>query len=118
MTRVPGSSPRLRLVGLLAAGAVAAACGGGAPAAGPAKAVIQNNGSDTMVNVAQPGRRLTGRSRPTSTSRCRAAAPGSASPRSIKGTVDIANASRDIKPEEVEQAKQHGQGPEGVHGRL
>ena len=52
MTRVPSSRPWLRLLGLVAAGAFAA-CGGAQPGAKPAKSVIQNKGSDTMVNVAQ-----------------------------------------------------------------
>ena len=59
-----------------------------------------------------------GRARP-STSRCPAAAPASASRPSSKGTIDIANASRNMKPEEIEQARKNtGKEPQGVHRRL
>ena len=114
MTRVPGSSPRLRLVGLLAAGAFAAACGGGAPAAGPAKTVIQNKGSDTMVNVAQVWAEEYSKAAHDVEVEVSGGGSGVGLAALVKGAVDIANASRDIKPSEVEQAsKNTGKQPVG-----
>ena len=76
-------------------------------AAKPAKTVIQNKGSDTMVNVAQ----VVGRGVQEGRARRRGRGLGRRLGRRIaaliKGTVDIANASRDIKPEEIEQAKKN-----------
>ena len=113
MTRVPGSSPRLRLVGLLAAGALAAACGGGAPAT-PAKTVIQNKGSDTMVNVAQGWAEEYRKVASDVEVEVSGGGSGVGLAALVKGAVDIANASRDIKPSEVEQAsKNTGKQPVG-----
>jgi phosphate transport system substrate-binding protein len=113
MTRVPGSSPRLRLVGLLAAGALAAACGGGAPAR-PAKTVIQNKGSDTMVNVAQVWAEEYRKVASDVEVEVSGGGSGVGLAALVKGAVDIANASRDIKPSEVEQAsKNTGKQPVG-----
>jgi phosphate transport system substrate-binding protein len=114
MTRVPGSSPRLRLVGLLAAAAFAAACGSGAPAAGPAKTVIQNKGSDTMVNVAQVWAEEYRKVASNVEVEVSGGGSGVGLAALLKGAVDIANASRDIKPSEVEQAsKNTGKQPVG-----
>ena len=54
MTRHPRPRPWILLPGLVAAGSLVA-CGGGSgqQAAKPANTVIQNKGSDTMVNLAQ-----------------------------------------------------------------
>ena len=114
MTRVPGSSPRLRLVGLLAAGALAAACGGGAPDGKPAKTVIQNKGSDTMVNVAQVWAEEYRKAASDVEVEVSGGGSGVGLAALVKGAVDIANASRDIKPSEVEQAsKNTGKQPAG-----
>ena len=51
MNPLASARPWSPLLGLVAAGALAAC--GGAPAGKPGKSVIQNKGSDTMVNVAQ-----------------------------------------------------------------
>jgi phosphate transport system substrate-binding protein len=114
MTRVPGSRPRSRLVGLLAAGALAVACGGGGQAAKPAKTVIQNKGSDTMVNVAQVWAEEYRKAVPDVEVEVSGGGSGVGLAALVKGAVDIANASRDIKPSEVEQAsKNTGKQPAG-----
>jgi phosphate transport system substrate-binding protein len=114
MARVPGSSPRLRLVGLLAAGALAGACGGGAPAAKSATSVIQNKGSDTMVNVAQVWAEEYRKVAPDVEVEVSGGGSGVGLAALVKGAIDIANASRDIKPSEVEQAtKNTGKQPVG-----
>ncbi|MCK7479870.1 MAG: hypothetical protein M0C28_23215 [Candidatus Moduliflexus flocculans] len=108
---------RLTALAVAAGGRVA----GGAAAARASEGVaIQNKGSDTMVNVAQAWAEAYRKVAPDVERRgLRRRLGRRASPRSIKGTVDIANASRDIKPQEVEQvAAEHGQGADGLHGRL
>jgi phosphate transport system substrate-binding protein len=97
----------LRLVGLLAAGTLAGACGGGAPSAGPAKTVIQNKGSDTMVNVAQVWAEEYRKAAPEVEVEVSGGGSGVGIAALVKGAVDIANASRDIKPSEVEQASRN-----------
>jgi phosphate transport system substrate-binding protein len=104
----------LRLVGLLAAGALAGACGGGAPS-GSAKTVIQNKGSDTMVNVAQVWAEEYGKAVPDVEVEVSGGGSGVGIAALIKGAVDVANASRDLKPSEAEQAvKNTGKRPVGL----
>jgi phosphate transport system substrate-binding protein len=104
----------LRLVALLAAGAFAVACGGGGPASKPAKTVIQNKGSDTMVNVAQVWAEEYRKAAPDVEVEVSGGGSGVGLAALVKGAVDIANASRDIKPSEVEQAsKNTGKQPVG-----
>ena len=100
MTRVPLSSP-IRLSFLaLAAALVASACGGGGgqTAAKPARTVIQNKGSDTMVNVAQVWAEEYRKVAPDVEVEVSGGGSGVGIAALIKGAVDIANASRDIKP--------------------
>lgn len=84
--------------GLAALGA--AGCGGkGAPA--PSH-VIQNKGSDTMVNVAQVWAEAYRKAAPDVAVEVSGGGSGVGIAALVKGAVDIANASRDIKPSEVE----------------
>ncbi len=109
MNRVPLATPiRPCLPALLAAASLAAlaACGGG-PGAGPKKTVIQAKGSDTMVNVAQVWAEEYGRVAPDVEVEVSGGGSGVGLAALVKGAVDIANASRDIKPSEVEQAKKN-----------
>ncbi len=96
------------LHGALAVPALAllSACGGGAggPAAKPAKTVIQNKGSDTMVNVAQVWAEEYGKLTPGVEVEVSGGGSGVGIAALLKGAVDVANASRDIKPAEAEQA--------------
>jgi phosphate transport system substrate-binding protein len=109
MTRVPPpTSIRLRLATLVAAASLAglAACGGGA-GPGPKKTVIQAKGSDTMVNVAQVWAEEYSRVARDVEVEVSGGGSGVGLAALVRGAVDVANASRDIKPSEVEQAKKN-----------
>jgi phosphate transport system substrate-binding protein len=102
---------------LLALASAAAACGGGAPGGGqPAKTVIQDKGSDTMVNVAQVWAEEYKKVAPSVEVEVSGGGSGVGLAALTRGTVDIANASRDIKPGEVEQAEKNtGKKPAGFN---
>ncbi len=111
MTPTPPPSTRLSLKMLAALPALAAlvACGGGggSSAGRPAKTVIQDKGSDTMVNVAQVWAEEYAKAAPDVEVEVSGGGSGVGLAALVKGAVDIANASRDIKPSEVEQAKKN-----------
>jgi phosphate transport system substrate-binding protein len=90
---------------LLAAGLVCAGCGGGGGSGGGALYTIQNKGSDTMVNVAQAWAEEYAQVAPEVSVEVSGGGSGVGIAALIKGTVDIANASRDMKPSEIDQAK-------------
>jgi phosphate transport system substrate-binding protein len=108
MTRVLPPTPiRPYLPALVAAASVLALAtcgGGGGRAAKPAKTIIQDKGSDTMVNVAQVWAEEYGKVAPGVEVEVSGGGSGVGLAALVKGAVDIANASRDIKPAEVEQA--------------
>jgi phosphate transport system substrate-binding protein len=116
MTRVPPSTPiRLPLLAFAAA-LVAAACGGsgGSQTAKPARTVIQNKGSDTMVNVAQVWAEEYRKVAPDVEVEVSGGGSGVGIAALMKGAVDVANASRDLKPAEAEQAEKNtGKKPVG-----
>jgi len=116
MTRAPLSSP-IRPSLALAAALVASACGGGGggqQAAKPSRTVIQNKGSDTMVNVAQVWAEEYRKAAPDVEVEVSGGGSGVGIAALLKGAVDIANASRDLKPSEAEQAqKKTGKKPVG-----
>ena len=119
MTRVPPSTPiRLSSLVLVAAGSLVtlAACGGGGgeTAAKPARIVIQNKGSDTMVNVAQVWAEEYRKVAPDVEVEVSGGGSGVGIAALMKGAVDVANASRDLKPAEAEQAEKNtGKKPVG-----
>lgn len=94
------------------------ACGGRASSgsspgrpAGP-KTVIQNAGSDTMVNVAQAWAEEYARVEPSVSVEVSGGGSGTGIAALINGTVDLANASRSMEPEEIASAaKQAGHAP-------
>jgi len=115
MIRVPRSRPWALLSGLVCT-SVLVSCGGGSgqPAAKPANTVIQNKGSDTMVNVAQVWAEEYRNIAPDVEVEVSGGGSGVGIAALLKGAVDIANASRDLKPSEAEQAaKNTGQQPKG-----
>jgi phosphate transport system substrate-binding protein len=116
MTRVPPSTPiRLPLLALAAA-LVAAACGGsgGSQTVKPARTVIQNKGSDTMVNVAQVWAEEYRKVAPDVEVEVSGGGSGVGIAALMRGAVDVANASRDLKPAEAEQAQKYtGKKPVG-----
>jgi phosphate transport system substrate-binding protein len=112
MTRVlPPTRIRLRPRALAALLPLAAllACGGGGgqTAAKPAKTIIQDKGSDTMVNVAQVWAEEYAKVAPGVEVEVSGGGSGVGVAALVKGAVDIANASRDIKPTEIDQAKKN-----------
>jgi phosphate transport system substrate-binding protein len=104
-----GSGVRVVLALTLAA---LVSCGLGAdPAATPhagAVVSIENKGSDTLVNVALAWAEAYGQIRPEVQIAVTGGGSGTGIAALINGTVDMANASRKIKPEEGDQARANG----------
>jgi phosphate transport system substrate-binding protein len=73
--------------------------------------VIQNKGSDTLVNVAQAWAEAYKTVAPNVAVAVTGGGTGTGMAALINGTVDIANASRKIEPEELETAKNAGADP-------
>jgi phosphate transport system substrate-binding protein len=121
MTRVlPPTGIRLRLRALAALLPLAAllACGGGGgqTAGAPAKTIIQDKGSDTMVNVAQVWAEEYRKVAPDVEVEVSGGGSGVGIAALIKGAVDVANASRDLKSSEAEQAEKNtGKKPVGFN---
>ena len=82
------------------------ACGGGEQ-----RQVIQNKGSDTLVNVAQAWAEAYQTVSPTVVVAVSGGGSGTGIASLINGTVDIANASRAIKDKELQLAIDNGQDP-------
>ena len=94
---------------LLVAAALAAvltACGGGEQ-----RTLIQNKGSDTLVNVAQAWAETYQTVNPSVVVAVSGGGSGTGIAALINGTVDIANASRAIKDKETELAEKNNQHP-------
>ena len=83
----------------------AARSGGGSGGAGGT--TIQVQGSDTMVNVAQAWAEEYAKVRPDVGVEVSGGGSGVGIAALEQGTIDIANASRNMKPEEIEQAKKN-----------
>lgn len=119
MIHHPSHPLALRLAPTLAA--VLAVCllpsgcgrgGGGRSDAAGAQVSIQNKGSDTMVNLAQAWAEEYRKVAPTVNVEVSGGGSGQGIAALIKGTIDIANCSRNLKPEEIAQAKKNtGQEP-------
>ena len=95
---------------LLAAGWISTGCGGGSGGTGGAGGgvtTIQNKGSDTMVNLAQAWAEEYKKVNPDVDVEVSGGGSGVGIAALIRGTIDIANASRDMKPEEIEAAKKN-----------
>ncbi|HOW92568.1 MAG TPA: substrate-binding domain-containing protein, partial [Anaerolineaceae bacterium] len=69
---------------------------------------IQNKGSDTLVNLALAWAEEYQRIHPDVEISVTGGGSGTGFTALINGTIDIANASRQIKPEEIEQAQANG----------
>jgi phosphate transport system substrate-binding protein len=81
------------------------------PALGTATTVIQNKGSDTLVNVAQAWAEAYQKVNSNVAVAVSGGGSGTGIAAMINGTVDIANASRQMKPKEVKLAQDRGQNP-------
>jgi phosphate transport system substrate-binding protein len=80
-----------------------------------ATTTIQNKGSDTMVNLAQAWAEEYKKVAPSVDVEVSGGGSGVGIAALVRGTIDIANASRDIKPEEAAQAKKNtGKDPKQV----
>ncbi len=86
--------------------AILTACGGGQD-----RQVIQNKGSDTLVNVAQAWAEAYQSVDPTTVVAVSGGGSGTGIAALINGTVDIANASRAMKDKEIKLAKDGGHDP-------
>jgi phosphate transport system substrate-binding protein len=73
----------------------------------PEKTVIQNTGSDTMVNIAQEWAEEYATVDPAVSVEVSGGGTGTGIAALVEGTVDIANCSRRIEPQEIEQAKKN-----------
>ena len=98
------------------------ALGCGAPAGGAttgqAIQTIENKGSDTLLQVAQLWAETYMEQHPEVRISVNGGGSGTGIAALINGTVDIANASREMKPEEIERARERGINPvEHVVGR-
>lgn len=76
-----------------------------------ARTVMQNKGSDTLVNVAQAWAEAYQKVKPDVAIAVSGGGSGTGIAAMINGTVDIANASRKMKEKEVNLAKKGGQDP-------
>jgi len=76
-----------------------------------ARTVIQNKGSDTLVNVAQAWAEAYQKINPDVSVAISGGGTGTGIAALINGTVDIANASRAMEPKELEAAKANGRNP-------
>ena len=106
----PCSTRLSRLVGtsaVLLAALGAATCGGASRQQGSGNTIIQVKGSDTMVNVAQVWAEEYRKAAPTVEVEVSGGGSGVGLAALVKGAGDVANARRDIKPAEVEQAQRN-----------
>ncbi|MGD2138425.1 MAG: phosphate ABC transporter substrate-binding protein [Gammaproteobacteria bacterium] len=76
-----------------------------------ARVLIQNKGSDTLVNVAQAWAEAYPEVDPEVAVAVSGGGSGTGIAAMINGTVDIANASRKMKDKEIKMAEEHGQHP-------
>lgn len=108
MIRVPRARTATLPCALACAGLLVSCGGGGGSQPGqPARTVIQNKGSDTMVNVAQVWAEEYGKANAGVEVEVSGGGSGVGIAALLKGAVDIANASRDIKPSESELAEKN-----------
>ena len=97
----------LLLIGLLSL-AFLVACGGHPNESSSAGQTIENKGSDTIVNLALAWAEAYAEVRPEVRISVTGGGSGTGIAAMINGTADIANASRKMKPEEVEKARENG----------
>jgi phosphate transport system substrate-binding protein len=96
---------------LLATGCAGSSSGAGGTPAGDSGSAIENKGSDTIVNLALAWAERYQVQHPNVRISVTGGGSGTGIAALINHTVDIANASRKIKPEEIEEAKANGVDP-------
>lgn len=104
LSRIPAMSAAPTAVLLVAAALLPTACG---KSRGGKATTIQVRGSDTMVNVAQAWAEEYTNVAPTVGVEVSGGGSGVGIAALERGTIDIANASRNMKPEEAEQARKN-----------
>ncbi|MDP2957178.1 MAG: phosphate ABC transporter substrate-binding protein [Longimicrobiales bacterium] len=87
---------------------LALACGPGSEGGGTTRQVIQNKGSDTLVNVAQSWAERYAEVHPEVAVAVSGGGSGTGISAMINGTVDIANSSREMSADEIELARANG----------
>jgi phosphate transport system substrate-binding protein len=83
-------------------------CGGEAGEGRASRALLQNKGSDTLVNVAQAWAEVYGSVNPNVAVAVTGGGSGTGISALINGTVDIANSSREMRESEIESARARG----------
>lgn len=101
----------LLMAGCSASGAVQQQASDGSTR-GPVAAYIQNKGSDTLVNLALAWAEQYQKEHPEVSLSVTGGGTGTGLTALVTKTVDIANASRQIKPEELQAAKAEGLNPQ------
>jgi len=101
------ASSGIVVVAALAAFALLYVSCGGKEGNRASRTIIQNKGSDTMVNVAQAWAEEYRTVNPAVEVEVSGGGSGVGIAALIRGTIDLANASRDIKQEEIAQARQN-----------
>ena len=98
------------LIVLLLAGTLSAGCArpSGSASTASGQRTIQNKGSDTMVNLALAWAEAYREERPDVAIAVTGGGSGTGIAALINGTVDMANASREMKDNEIEQARAKG----------
>ncbi|MEJ1296595.1 MAG: PstS family phosphate ABC transporter substrate-binding protein [Candidatus Sedimenticola sp. (ex Thyasira tokunagai)] len=81
------------------------------PVEGEARTILQNKGSDTLVNVAQAWAEAYQKVNPEVAVAVSGGGSGTGIAAMINGTVDIANASRSMKSKELKLARKRGKSP-------
>ena len=100
---------RLASTALLAAAlCISAGC---SRSKGPGKTMIQDTGSDTMVNLAQVWAETYAKTAPSVSVEVSGGGSGVGVAALINGTAEIANCSRKLEPEEATKAKAQGRDP-------
>ncbi len=87
------------------------ACGPGGDSSRGGRAIIQNKGSDTLVNVAQAWAEAYSEIAPNVAIAVSGGGSGTGISAMINGTVDIANASREMSESELQAARANGNDP-------
>jgi len=100
-----------RIFGSLPVLLVTIACGGADGSSGSGRTVIQNKGSDTIVFVALAWAERYGAIDPSVAVAVSGGGSGTGISAMVNGTVDIANASRAMTENEIEEARQRGVDP-------
>lgn len=100
-----------RAIVLVTCVALTASCSRDTGEGGTERAVIQNKGSDTLVNVAQAWAEAYASVNPAVAVAVTGGGSGTGISSLINGTVDIANASREMRESEIESARAQGHDP-------